>query len=227
MLWVDKTMARAIYTRQSSFINIKDYRDNRISIIGCGAIGSFVGISLAKMGLTKFTLIDFDTVEAHNLPNQFFGVNDIGLPKVEQVMKYMGNFNNESVITTFKSKFNPGFDYKSEIIVCCVDTMKARKQVFDYCKKSKDVQLFIDTRMAITQGQIYTVDMENKEQIKNYQESLFSDNDAVQDRCTERSIIYTCLGIASLVCNQIVKAFKNEEKLRNFIVIDYSVPQII
>lgn len=221
-----KTMATVEYTRQSSLINIKEFRDNHVMIVGCGANGSIIAISLAKMGLTNFTLIDFDKVEAHNLPNQFFGINDIGKYKTKQTVEYMVNFNNEVDVVTFENKFNPKFDYGCEIVISCVDTMEARKQIFDYCKKHKDVQLFIDTRMAGTQGQVYTVDMEIARLIKNYEKTLFSDKDAVQLRCTERSIIYTVLGISSLVCNQVVKAFKGED-LRNYIVLDYSVPQMI
>ena len=35
----------------------------RIHIIGCGSVGSTVAELLARFGLTKLTLYDFDTVE--------------------------------------------------------------------------------------------------------------------------------------------------------------------
>ena len=114
----------------------------------------------------------------------------------------------------------------THIVISCVDKMKVRKEIFDVCKDNDKVQLFIDTRMAGLQGQIYTVDMTNKQEIKNYEKTLFGDDEAVQQRCTERSILFTVMGIASFVCNQIVKAFK-EEELRNYIVLDYSIPQLI
>ena len=43
-----------------------------IHIIGCGATGSWVALMLAKMGISNITCWDFDKVEEHNLPNQFF-----------------------------------------------------------------------------------------------------------------------------------------------------------
>ena len=43
-----------------------------ITIIGAGSTGSFTALNLAKMGIKKIKGIDFDIVEAHNLPNQFF-----------------------------------------------------------------------------------------------------------------------------------------------------------
>src|SRR5690554_7355564 len=40
-------------------------------------------LQLAKLGITNITVWDFDVVEEHNVPNQLFGLNDIGKPKVE------------------------------------------------------------------------------------------------------------------------------------------------
>lgn len=213
------------YLRQSSIINIEDFRDNEITIVGCGAIGSFVAVSLAKMGLTKFALVDFDTVEEHNLPNQFFEQSDVGKHKVTITSINMINFNNNVEINVVIPRFDKNTKIHTPIVISCVDKMNVRKMIFEASIKANS-QLFIDTRMAGLQGQVYTVDLTDKKEIENYKKSLFKDKEAVQTRCTERSIIFTVLGIASLVCNQIVKAF-NKEKLRNYIVIDYSVPQIM
>ena len=58
---------KANYQRHIVLIDIEKFRDNSIAIIGCGAIGSFVAISLAKMGLTQFHLYDFDEVEPNDI----------------------------------------------------------------------------------------------------------------------------------------------------------------
>jgi molybdopterin/thiamine biosynthesis adenylyltransferase len=113
----------------------------------------------------------------------------------------------------------------SQIVISCVDTMAARKTIFETCLKCKSVQLFIDTRMAGLQGQVYSVDMNNKKEIANYKKTLFGDDEAVRERCTARSILFTVLGIASIVCSQVIKAL-NGEKVKNYIVLDYSVPQL-
>jgi len=213
------------YQRQTGIIDIEKFRDNEVTIVGCGANGSFVGIALAKMGLTKFRLYDFDTVEVHNLPNQFFGWKDIGKKKVNVTSRYMKHFNKLVEVYEF-NRFGRGDNLNTHIVVSCVDKMKVRKEIFNSSKRNKNVQLFIDTRMAGLQGQVYTVDMTNKKEIENYMKTLFDDDEAVQQRCTERSILFTVLGIASIVCNQIIKALK-EEELRNYIVLDYSIPQLI
>ena len=101
------------YIRQSSLIDIESYRDNKISIIGCGAIGSFVGISLAKMGLTQFRLVDFDKVELHNLPNQFFNMNDIGNYKSTALAA-------SSFLITTSLNFTVPNATRAFVLVCCL-----------------------------------------------------------------------------------------------------------
>lgn len=218
---------KANYRRQSGIVDIESFRDNPISIVGCGAIGSYVASSLAKMGLTNFHLYDFDKVEAHNLPNQFFKESDIGKLKTEATLEAMQDFNSDVSVDSYHSKVEKtNFPNKAKIVISCVDVMDVRKYLFEECKKDKDVQLFIDCRMGGLQGQVYVVDLTSKKEIANYEKTLFENGDAVQLRCTEKSIIFTVLGIASLVCQQI-KAVIKGEKIRNYMVLDYSVPQLI
>ena len=220
-------MKKADYQRQIGLVDIESFKDNAISIIGCGAIGSYVASSLAKMGLTKFILYDFDKIEAHNLPNQFFKEKDIGKYKINATIKTMSEFNSSIEIIAFNNKVEDvGFPLDAKIVISCVDSMEVRKYIFEESKKSKGVQLFIDCRMGGLQGQVYLIDMTKKKEIKNYEKSLFSEEEAVPIRCTEKSIIFTVLGIASLVCGQIVKIIQGE-KIQNYIVLDYSVPQLI
>ena len=39
----------------------------RVLIIGCGAIGNEIVKNLALLGVKNITLVDFDTIEIHNL----------------------------------------------------------------------------------------------------------------------------------------------------------------
>ena len=215
---------KANYQRQTGLIDIETFRDNSIAIVGCGAIGSYVASSLAKMGLTKFYLYDFDKVEPHNLPNQFFKEKDIGKYKVNATMNAMTDFNSDVDIVMFPGRIEKSkFPKDVKIVISCVDDMEVRKYIFNKCKDK--VQLFIDCRMGGLQGQVYSVNMTKKKEIKNYEKTLFSKGEALETRCTERSIIFTVLGIASIVCNQIVKVLKNET-IKNYIVLDYIVPQL-
>ena len=65
----------------------------RVHIIGCGASGSTVAELLARAGLEKITLYDFDKVESHNIANQMFKDSDIGRNKAEAVKDMMLSIN--------------------------------------------------------------------------------------------------------------------------------------
>lgn len=55
----------------------------RIGIVGLGSVGSIVAEALARMGLTRFVLIDFDEIQPHNLDRVLgAGRGDVGALKV-------------------------------------------------------------------------------------------------------------------------------------------------
>jgi len=70
--------------------NHADLARLRIGIVGLGSVGSMVAESLARMGLQRFSLIDFDEVQKHNL-DRLLGATeaDIGRLKAEIAERQM------------------------------------------------------------------------------------------------------------------------------------------
>ena len=83
-------------TRQLSLIPT-EVLDKRITIVGCGAIGSFLALSLAKMGATNLCLYDFDEVSIVNMSNQFFRYSDIGKNKALALRELIKDFTDVEV----------------------------------------------------------------------------------------------------------------------------------
>jgi sulfur carrier protein ThiS adenylyltransferase len=54
-----------------------------IGIAGAGGIGSNVARYLAQAKVPRIRVLDFDRVESSNLDRQFYGVDQIGRPKVK------------------------------------------------------------------------------------------------------------------------------------------------
>ena len=54
-----------------------------IGIAGCGGLGSNAAIALARIGVGKLILVDFDVVEPTNLNRQQYFIDDIGKRKVD------------------------------------------------------------------------------------------------------------------------------------------------
>lgn len=55
----------------------------RVLVVGCGSVGSFMAVELARSGVRRFVLIDPDIVEWPNLTRTVYGYADVGRPKVE------------------------------------------------------------------------------------------------------------------------------------------------
>ena len=68
----------------------------KIVVIGAGSTGSFLSLTLAKMGLTNIKVIDYDKVEEKNIPNQFFRTQDIGKYKIDALKEIINDFTGPS-----------------------------------------------------------------------------------------------------------------------------------
>lgn len=54
-----------------------------VGIAGCGGLGSTAAMALARAGIGKLVIADFDIVEPSNLNRQQYFIDQIGLPKVD------------------------------------------------------------------------------------------------------------------------------------------------
>lgn len=59
--------------------------NDKVSVIGCGSIGSLIIRSLAELGNHNFVLIDNDILHSDNIARHYCGASDIGKSKVEAI----------------------------------------------------------------------------------------------------------------------------------------------
>ena len=60
-----------------------------VAICGLGGLGSNIALSLARAGVGRLTLIDFDKVDLSNLHRQQYLANQIGLSKTEALKQVL------------------------------------------------------------------------------------------------------------------------------------------
>lgn len=181
-----------------------DVLNEPITIIGAGAVGSFTALSLAKMGFTDITVYDFDMIEIENMNCQFYRMNDIGTPKVQALGNLIQDFTGEKI--DIKNEKYVGGSFPG-IVISAVDNMKVRRLIWDSHKSIAFMtKLIIDPRMAAEQGLIFAMNPMDQKDIKAYELSLYTDEKALQERCTAKSTMYTSLFLAGQVC-KIVKDF--------------------
>lgn len=203
-----------VYLRQMDILSPRQMEDQRITLIGCGGIGSAVGLMLAKLGFRSFQLYDADTIEPHNLPNQMFPllttmgggdgdwVSTIGLHKAEVLSWEMMGFNHSMLAIPH---VEPYADQPlSGIVISAVDNMAVRKTIWEKVKVNSDVSLYIDARMGAQVGLVYTIKPGDAESVRFFENvALYSDADAIQLPCTNRAILYNIFMIAALTGRQL------------------------
>lgn len=181
-----------------------------IMVVGAGGIGSFTTLTLAKMGFDRLSVYDFDTVEVHNLPNQFYRLDDIGRPKVEALQDIVLQFTGTN-ISTYNQRFNAEDVelFRPKVLVSAVDSMSVRKELYDAFEDCR-LDLFLDGRMGADQAEVYCVKYANAEMDALYRSRLWSDMDTAPVPCTSKATMYNCLTIASLIANTIRLALMRE-----------------
>ena len=199
-------------TRQLDILPIKCL-DKSITIIGAGAIGSFTALSLAKMGFEDITVYDFDKIEIENMNCQFYRRSDVGKLKVEALADLVESFTDVK-INAINQLFEG--DPLNGIVISAVDSMSARQMIWDGQKQSAGVDILIDPRMGAETAMLYCMNPHDADDRFSYEKTLYSDDEAVQERCTAKSTTYTALLLSGLVA----KAVKD-------IVTDSPYPRIV
>lgn len=187
-------------TRQQDLIPLAAL-SNKVEIIGTGAVGSVVSLTLAKMGLLNQEVWDFDEVDIVNMSSQGFAWKHIGMPKVDALADMFSLYSPDVSLTTNNAKFE-GKEFLTGIVISALDSMEGRATIYKRAK-SCGCKWLIDPRMSIQYGMIYVVDLSNREACQEYEKTLYSDEDAVQERCTMKAVMFTTNIIAGVVCKAV------------------------
>ena len=73
-----------------------------VAVCGLGGLGSNIAISLARAGVGKLVLVDFDCVDVTNLHRQQYKASQVGLPKPEALL---ANLKEIAPYTEFETHF--------------------------------------------------------------------------------------------------------------------------
>lgn len=128
-------MKNNIYTRTELLIGrekLEILKKSKVIVFGIGGVGSFTVEALARCGVGKISMVDFDTIDITNVNRQIHAFREnVGLYKVDEMKKRVNSINEDIVVDTFKeklekeniSKFNlEEYDY----IVDAIDTITSK-----------------------------------------------------------------------------------------------------
>ena len=72
-----------------------------VGIAGCGGLGSNCAVALARVGIGRLVIADFDLVEIGNLNRQFYFIDQVGMLKVSALKENLIRINPEVRINAF------------------------------------------------------------------------------------------------------------------------------
>jgi len=105
----------------------------RIGIAGAGGLGSNCAACLVRVGFKRFTIADFDLVDATNLDRQFYFEDQVGMPKVEALEVNLLRINSALEIRALPVKLETSNLLETfkdcDVLVECLDQAASKRML--------------------------------------------------------------------------------------------------
>lgn len=174
-------MAELNFLRHESVFDPDQFHE-QVDVIGAGATGSRIVMSLARLGVKDIHVWDFDKIEEHNVPNQIFGRNDVGASKADAMRKLVLR-DTGTKISSHKRKVN-GKQPLGEVVFLLTDTMESREEIWkNGIKNNTGVRLMIETRMGPDCGYVYSVNPCLPKDVRAWEKTLYKDEESEESAC--------------------------------------------
>lgn len=200
-------------TRHIEVFSPDDFNDRKVDVVGVGASGSRIAISLAKLGIRNIRVWDPDIVEAHNVPNQAYGVDDLGKLKVEALKEII--FRQTGIEIATRAVRVDGTQALGDIVFLLTDTMSSRKQIWQAGLRYKSrTKLMIETRMGADKGRVYAITPTRPAHVRGWERaSAYGDEVAEASHCGATiSVGPTAEYLSGLAVWQLIRWFAVEQK---------------
>jgi len=133
-----------MYQRQELFLGKKAQEKlsiARVLLIGCGALGSNIGIALARAGIGNIAVVDRDIIEEENLGTHQYFHHEIGLPKAIALKQKILEINKDIKVDALVADVNKTnveqLIQGKELVLDGTDNMRTRFLMNDACVKNK------------------------------------------------------------------------------------------
>ena len=204
------------FLRQQDVIDMDKLGKLHVTLIGAGSIGSTTALWLCKMGVQNLRIFDADEVEEHNWSNQLYRKSDIGKPKVEALSDILEELADVKPVAYIEDYADQPL---TEVVISGVDSMASRKAIWKSVRSKPEVQLYLDARMGLEVLTVHALNPQNRSERQDYVQTLCDDSEALQEPCTARTIAYTPLMAASILCS-FVKRYVNAAPIPRLTILD-------
>ena len=121
--------------------NLKKIGQKHVTIVGCGGVGGYTAVFLARAGVQNFKLIDFDKVSPSNVNRQVIAfASTIGKVKVDLLKDMILDINKDASVTAVNERLTKdnvsSLIDKTDIVVDAIDQTRDKLALILYCKKN-------------------------------------------------------------------------------------------
>lgn len=112
-----------------------------VLIVGLGGVGSSAALSLARLGIEKFVIVDYDVVTVSNINRQLIAnTKTIGRPKVDVTKEMILDINPNCEVITYNKKmiYNTKllFEHNIDYVVDACDTVTTKLELIKYTTRN-------------------------------------------------------------------------------------------
>ena len=133
------------FKRLFSLLNdnqIERIQNAKVCIVGIGGVGSVATEVLARSGISKFVLCDFDVIQESNINRQVIAnQNTIGKYKVDVAKEKILEINPNACVEVIKERFSDElslFDFKFDYLIDAIDDINNKFLLIKTCLE-KDI----------------------------------------------------------------------------------------
>lgn len=195
-----------------------------LHIIGCGSVGSCLAELLARSGLTRFHLWDFDDVEAKNIANQMFFDPQIGKAKTRALADVLIAINPDIDKTIVLHNRGWNGEELNGYVFLCLDNIDVRRDVVKANQYNQNVVACFDIRTGLYDAQIYAANWALVAEIKNLLRTMdFTHEEAKQETpvsaCGDTLGVADTVRLATTVCVMNFKRFLKTGTVKKSIMV--------
>lgn len=134
-------MSEDIFSRNKLFWgeeNQKLLSNLHVAVFGLGGVGGFCAEALARAGIGRLTIVDFDNVSLSNINRQIVALHStVGQNKAKLFEKRLKDINPDIKLNVIDDFYNGNLDLSGiDYVADAIDTMRSKIELLEYCVKN-------------------------------------------------------------------------------------------
>ena len=127
------------FSRVSMLIDINQLKNKTVAIVGIGGVGGYVAESLARSGVGKLILVDYDVVDETNINRQIIALHStIGKEKVSLMEERIHDICEDTQVVSYRIMYGEEnrydiFSEKIDFLVDACDIVRSKQSLITEC----------------------------------------------------------------------------------------------